>query len=172
MANPTNQSNEWLVVYTKPKAEHQALEHLERQGYEAYLPRASFKRVRRGQWVTVTEPLFPRYLFVHAGPVHKPVEQRPIGYTTGVSRLVRFGLNCATISSDWIAALRHEEATRLHAPQAPFKTGDRVTITQGPLAYVQGIFDQEDASGRARVLLQVLGGTLPHQVPADALAPG
>jgi transcriptional antiterminator RfaH len=164
-------SNEWLVVYTKPKAESQALAHLERQGYQAYLPRASFRRARRGQWVTVTEPLFPRYLFVCAGPAQQPVEQGPIGYTTGVSRLVRFGLKPATIDNGWIEALRHEEASRLNAPQTPFKSGDRVIITQGPLAYVQGIFDQEDALGRARVLLQVLGGTLPHQVPVDALAP-
>jgi transcriptional antiterminator RfaH len=165
-------SEQWLVVYTKPKAESQALEHLERQGYRAYLPRASLKRARRGQWVTLFEPLFPRYLFVYAGPAHQPVEQRPIEYTTGVSRLVRFGLNPATISNDWIAALRYEEASRLNSPQTPFKSGDRVTITQGPLAYVQGIFDQEDASGRARVLLQVLGGKFPHHVPVNTLAPG
>ncbi len=163
--------NQWLVVYTKPKAESQALSHLERQGYEAYLPRASFRRARRGQWVTVTEPLFPRYLLVYAGRARPPVEQRPIGYTTGVSRVVRFGLNPAVIANDWIEALRLEEASRLRAPQTPFKSGDRIIITQGPLAFVQGIFDQEDASGRARVLLQVLGGTLPHQVPVDALAP-
>jgi transcriptional antiterminator RfaH len=164
--------NQWLVVYTKPKAESQALAHLECQGYQAYLPRTSSKRARRGRWVVVIEPLFPRYLFVYAGPAQHPVEQRPIGFTTGVSRLVRFGLNPATISDDWIAALRYEEALRLNVAQAPFKSGDRVIITQGPLAYVQGIFDQEDASGRASVLLQVLGGTFPHVVPATALTPG
>jgi hypothetical protein len=29
----------WYAVYTRPHAEARALEHLQRQGYHAYLPR-------------------------------------------------------------------------------------------------------------------------------------
>ena len=38
----------WYLIYTKPRRERAALENLERQGYQAYLPRVRVRR-RVGQ---------------------------------------------------------------------------------------------------------------------------
>ena len=54
---------QWFVVYTQPRAESRALQHLENQGFECFLPK--FERLRRHARRTevVLAPLFPRYLF-------------------------------------------------------------------------------------------------------------
>lgn len=49
-------SMRWPVIYTKPPGEEIALNNLERQGYECYLPLRSLERLRRGLRVQTTEP--------------------------------------------------------------------------------------------------------------------
>ncbi len=53
----------WYVVHCKPRQEATAEEHLNRQGYGAYLPKVLLRKRKRDKWVKVVEPLFPRYLF-------------------------------------------------------------------------------------------------------------
>ena len=54
----------WFAVHTKAHREHQALDNLNRQGFEAWLPQYQKGRRHAGRAETVTRPLFPRYLFV------------------------------------------------------------------------------------------------------------
>ena len=54
----------WYAVATKARDESVARANLERQDYQVFLPTISLKKRRRGRWMSVTEPLFPGYLFV------------------------------------------------------------------------------------------------------------
>lgn len=75
----------WYLVHTKPKQEKYALENLQRQGYECYLPLLLSERIRQGILMVTDEPLFPRYLFIRlgqgggeelgAGPLNKGSQQ-------------------------------------------------------------------------------------------------
>ena len=159
----------WLVVHTKPKAEEQALAELLNQGYQAYLPRLAIRRPRRGRATTRVEPLFPRYLFVAGGTPDAPIEQRPIGYTKGVARIVRFGLEPGYLSDEQIQAIKLEEQTRIERPAQPLRAGTPVVVTSGPLAYAPGIFDTIDGEGRARILLEILGQKVPHTIDFNRL---
>ena len=164
-----SQPTRWLVVHTRPKAEEQALAELLNQSYRAYLPRLAIRRPRRGRATTHVEPLFPRYLFVAGGTPNAPIEQRSIGYTKGVARIVRFGLEPAYLSDEQIHAIRREEKARIERPEQPLSTGTPVVVTSGPLAYVHGIFETLDGEGRARILLEFLGQKVPHAVDFDRL---
>ena len=80
----------WFVVSTYPQAERRALDHLQQQGYDAYLPLCTIRRrdrVQRTLFHLVEVPLFPSYAFVSFDPQHDP--WRPIVNTLGVYALLR-----------------------------------------------------------------------------------
>jgi transcriptional antiterminator RfaH len=54
----------WYLLYTKPRQEKLALQHLQNQAYEAYLPLVQVEKIRQGVRGLAEEALFPRYLFV------------------------------------------------------------------------------------------------------------
>ena len=55
----------WYLIYSKPRGEELAKTHLERQGYEVYLPLILGRIKRRGRTEKSIQPMFPRYLFIH-----------------------------------------------------------------------------------------------------------
>ena len=81
----------WYVVYTKPREEARARENLERQGHQCYLPELSLEKRRRGKVVPVTEPLFPRYLFIRCADELATAGWGSLRSTRGVVKLVAFG---------------------------------------------------------------------------------
>jgi transcriptional antiterminator RfaH len=57
----------WYAVVSKPRQEQSALENLQRQGFECFLPMAENPYQRRSKkHQRIVEPLFPRYLFLRA----------------------------------------------------------------------------------------------------------
>ena len=54
----------WHVVQTRPRSENKAALHLQRQGFEVYLPRYLKRRSHARKVDFVPAPLFPQYVFV------------------------------------------------------------------------------------------------------------
>ena len=50
----------WYLIHTKIRQERVALENLERQGFECFLPQINTEKLRRGALQVVQEALFPR----------------------------------------------------------------------------------------------------------------
>lgn len=148
----------WYAVCCKPRQEAIAEENLLRQGYRVYLPRIRNAHHRRGQWIDVVEPLFPRYLFIRVDPTLRSTA--PVRSTRGAIGLVRFGGQPAAIPEEVIDALAQREApdSGLHQDNRPlFCTGESIKLTEGPLAGMEGIFVEEDGEKRVTVLLELLG---------------
>jgi len=59
-----------------------AREHLERQGFRCFLPLAVNPYQRRSARTTRIEPLFPRYLFLHAAADQQSLG--PVRSTRGI----------------------------------------------------------------------------------------
>ena len=57
----------WHLIYIKIHQECVALENLERQGFECFLPLIHVEKLRWGTLKIVQEALFPRYLFIQLG---------------------------------------------------------------------------------------------------------
>lgn len=153
----------WYLVHTKPRQERLALENLERQNYECYLPTLPVEKVRQVSTVLIEEPLFPRYLFIRLGLDFQSQSWAPIRSTTGVSRLVRFGMEPAKVQEGLIAALRQQEHQFKAAPKKLFSVGDRVVVTQGPFAGIEGVFQMTSGEQRVMVLIELMSKpvTLP-----------
>ena len=54
---------DWYILQTKPNAHKTASEHLERQGFDVFLPRI-IKTSKRGIKFVNDNSLFPGYIFI------------------------------------------------------------------------------------------------------------
>ena len=159
----------WYTVQTKPRAERQAQESLLHNGVVVYLPLVKVARVNpRAQPVM---PLFPGYLFAHADL--EQVGQSAINWAPGVARLVSFGGEPVTVPEAVIDHIKRRSAEMEKSGEfglGPFRPGDHVRITTGPLKDLDAVFDQRlSARGRARVLIEFLGRLTSTEVDLDAL---
>ena len=155
----------WYLVHTKPRQEKCALENLQRQDYHCYLPLLSTQKLRKGQLTWVDEPLFPRYLFIQLDDSLSAPSWSPIRSTIGVSHLVRFGTQPAKVPEALIDWLMKHEATLRETPEPLFKSGDRVQVTQGPFAGMEGIYQMTEGERRVMVLIELM--SKPVELPIE-----
>jgi transcriptional antiterminator RfaH len=148
----------WFAVYTKPRQERIALEHLERQGFHSFLPMAINPYQRRSAKKLRVEPLFPRYLFLNAVPNQQSLG--PVRSTRGVSSLVRFGTKLAIVPEAVISMINNrcdKETGLVILEPVPINIGDKVRVFDGPLAGLEGIFQERKGPIRAVLLMKLLG---------------
>jgi len=162
-------SCDWYLIYTKAKQESVALMNLERQAYPVYLPMHCTRRRVGIQLRQVTEPLFPRYLFIALNA--ETDNWGPIRSTRGVANLVRFGGVPAKVPSELVDLLKEQEQDRLSdtQPLPAFKSGQRVEIMDGVMSGYEGIFEAKTGSKRATVLLGIADQYTRVQVPLESL---
>jgi transcriptional antiterminator RfaH len=159
----------WYLVHTKPRQEKCALDNLQWQGYECYLPVMPAEKLRLGKISTVEQPLFPRYLFIRLGQGPSAQSWTPIRSTKGVSRLVTFGNAPAQVDDALIALLRGHEESAQAEPDRLFKTGERVRITSGAFADIEGIYQVADGDQRVMVLIELMSKPVKISVAPSAI---
>lgn len=159
----------WYLVHTKSRQEKCALENLERQGFQCYMPTLEVEKFRRGVLSVVDEPLFPRYLFIRLGLEQTAQSWAPIRSTKGVSRLVRFGVEPAKVADGLVEALRSQEASAHAEPERLFKAGERVRLTETPFTDIEGIYQIADGDRRVMVLIELLSKQVPVRVAPVSL---
>lgn len=157
-------SMHWYLIYTKPRQEFRALENLQRQAFEVYLPLHQTERLQRGKLRVLEEPLFKRYLFVrfdeHRSPWHM------IRNTLGVSELVRTGGQPAIVPAALVQALQQSHTS----PQVLFQRGEALRVTDGPFRDLQVIFKIQDGDNRAIVLIELLNKMQKVAISLNALS--
>jgi transcriptional antiterminator RfaH len=159
----------WYLIYTKPRQEKSALQNLEQQGYQCYLPLLPKEKLRQGAVALTDEPLFPRYLFINLARDFMAKSWSPIRSTKGVSRLVRFGAEPARIDDALVDLLRDHEASVLAEPERLFNPGERVQLTEGPFAGIEGIYQMADGDRRVMVLIELMSKRVVVPVMAGNL---
>ncbi len=148
----------WFAVYTKPRQEEIAEQNLCRQGFDCYWPRIRREQIRRGKRVQLIEAMFPRYLFVRFHPGQDNISS--IRYTKGVSRLVGFGGEPARVPDEIIRILQESstDPSGLYIELLPEpKQGEMVSVVDGALAGLQGIFVEKCGEERVIILLNIIG---------------
>lgn len=158
------QLDRWFVAYTKPRQEHIALQNLELQSYEAYLPLyKSFKKTEQGP-VAVFAPMFPRYIMFRPGKPEQSISA--VRSTKGVMTIVRFGFEPAVISGEVVRLIRQHETDRNHATLQELdnlRAGQKVKLKHNALQGVEGLV-QSVSKNRVAVLLEILGAPTVVQV--------
>jgi transcriptional antiterminator RfaH len=162
--------NRWYVVYTHQGSERVAEGHLQRQGFQTYLP-VCRKITRHARRVAeVTAPLFPRYLFVAIDIAAQ--RWRAINNTFGVNCLVAMGERPTALPDgvvDEIMARQRDDGLIEVETEAPFEAGDTVQLTGGALAEQVGLFQRLGEKDRVSVLLDMLGRKIEVMVPLQTV---
>jgi transcription elongation factor/antiterminator RfaH len=153
----------WYAVHTQPNREFRAKNQLENQAFQVFLPKR-LKTVRHARKLTnVTAPFFPRYLFVRLDLTRQG--WRSVNGTFGVSSLVMQGdLPHPAPRGVVEAMIASVDAAGLLCLEENLTVGSQVRLAAGPFAEKLGILDRLDDSGRVRVLLEIMGGTIPVQL--------
>ena len=149
---------DWFAVFAKPRQEHIALMHLERQGFRCFLPMAANPYQRRTGRRPSIGPLFPRYLFLQADPGSDNLAV--VRSTRGVVGLVRMGFELVRAPAAIIEELRsrqHPETGLIELEPVDLQEGDAVRVFDGPFAGMEGILKERCPAQRSVLLLRILG---------------
>ncbi len=152
----------WHVIHTKVREEFRALENLQAQGFEVFLPTCQVQKKQQGKIKLSTEPLFSRYLFIRLSDVTS--NWFPIRSTRGVSKLLRFGaLSEPVVLPDPIIDCLKQRCAKEEPLHELFNSGEMLEITEGPFKGFVGFFEKlktlPDGISRALLLVEVLGST-------------
>ncbi|MGH6950109.1 MAG: transcription termination/antitermination protein NusG [Vitreimonas sp.] len=159
----------WYAVHTKLGSEESAAVHLDRQGFEVFLPR-SLRTTRRARRITTAAAaFFPGYLFVR---LDLEVQRwRSIDGTFGVRGLIKAHDRPLAVPESVIDALLavtgEEGVLDLASGIAP---GARVRVIGGPFADQLAIVDRMSGAERVRVLLSLMNRPVPLEIGRRALA--
>ncbi len=168
--SPVAGSTRWFVAKTRPNGEQKAQFHLQRQGFEVYLPQflRRISHARRTSWQP--RPLFPSYLFVAMSETQQ--RWRAINSTIGISHLICDDRGPVAVPLGVVDELRNAEDERglvLTGRKVPFKKGAAVQIMSGAFAAHIGRFEDTTDDERVVILLELLGREVRAAVKLDAI---
>lgn len=160
----------WYVVQTQPHAESRAFFHLERQGYRVFCPRIR-KTVRHARKLSqALAPLFPKYLFLHRDVARQG--WRCVNGRFGVARLIMQNDLPQRVPFGVVESIRvrlgEDGAIRW---ASSFKIGQSVKNCDGSFAHFVGTLEWLGASGRVRVLLDLMGRMVSMSMRSEKLVP-
>jgi transcriptional antiterminator RfaH len=159
----------WFVVCTQSRAEEKAVQHLANQGFAIYLPRYRRRVCHARRKEIVLRPLFPSYLFVRLDPDR--CRWRSINGTVGVRQILFNGDGPLSVPDrivDEIKA-REDESGAVKLKPLSFARGQLVRLLEGPLADVNGLFEEMRDEDRAVLLVSLLGRKVRMQVSSAAV---
>jgi len=162
----------WYAVYTQPRNEERAQEHLLRQGFEVFLPQYLRRRSHARRVSIVPTPLFPRYLFVSFDVSQQ--RWRAIRSTRGVIDLVRNGETPVPVPETVIQEMerrRDGDGFVILARHLELKRGSKIRIDSGPFATHEAIFEAVRDADRVVALLSLMGREVVVQVPIRSVMP-
>jgi transcriptional antiterminator RfaH len=163
---------QWYAVYTQPRNEERAQEHLIRQGFEVFLPRYLKRRSHARRVTIVPAPLFPRYLFIAFDASQQ--RWRAIPSTRGVVNLVSNGETPVPVPEAVVKEIERRcdaDGYVVLARHLDLKRGAKIRIDSGPFAAYEAIFEAQRDADRIVALLSLMGREVVVQVPIRAVMP-
>jgi transcriptional antiterminator RfaH len=144
----------WYLVITKPNEEAKVERQFADAKIEHLYPKMRTNRLRMRKLITVTEPLFPRYMFIRIDLEEK---FRLIKYTRGVTGFVDFGYGPVTVDESIVKGMKAKEKNgyiEVNNNNRKYRKNDLLRIKRGVLKDIDVIFDGY-LSGEERVSLLI-----------------
>ena len=159
----------WFLAHTLPRSERKAEMHLRAQGFKTYLPQIK-KTIRHArQFRDVQAPLFPRYMFLILDVSRD--RWLSVRSTVGVASLFTCEGRPVPVPQGVVESIITHSDGKLASLDVGLTKGQSVRIVSGPFANLVGTLDRLDASGRTRVLLDLMGTAVPVAIHRLALSP-
>lgn len=159
---------QWFAIYTLPQNERAVARHLEMFQVETFLPTCtSQRRWKNRQRATVTEALFPTYVFAR----FQASERGLILRSPGVRRIVGNHKGPIALSEAEIEFLRSGLHDHHAEPFCEVAVGQRVRIKCGSLAGLEGVLIRKKNSMRFVLTLELIGQSAAVEISAEDLEP-
>ncbi|MEE9261679.1 MAG: transcription termination/antitermination NusG family protein [Dehalococcoidia bacterium] len=159
---------QWHVARAKPHKESVLMAYLAHWGVEVFFPQVRRPAQKSGEGQRM-EALFPTYLFCR---IDRASSQWPVArWAMGLAHFLSFDGQPATVPDDLVEYLRDRvQEWNGHNLQSRISQGDRVTVTLGPFAGLEGMFQQYVPSRhRCRILLESIGGLRSVELPESSV---
>jgi transcription antitermination factor NusG len=128
---------EWYAVYTRSRHEEKVYTMLKNKDFEVFLPKAETWSRRKDRRKKIWVPLFPGYIFVQSQLDN--YSHHDILKTVGVVRIIGIKGRPRPIPEEEIVSLKlMVNSGQPVFPHNYIKTGDKVTVIDGPLEGVVG----------------------------------
>lgn len=140
----------WYALYVHTRKEGFIASQLANQNIECFLPKFKSLRKWSDRMKEVELPLFPSYLFCRFDFQNR----RSVVMTPGVLQIVGNGRTAVAVPDEEISAIQTAVASGIpHQPWPYIEVGEKVRVTYGTLAGLEGIL--VNLKGNHRVVLSV-----------------
>ncbi len=155
------EESKWYAVYTRHQHEKVVASSLAGKAFGVFLPLYTANRRWKDRVMRVSLPLFPGYVFLRGDPGRR----LDILTTPGVHCLLSWCGQPAVIPHEEIEAVRRVVEWRRNAEPCPFlRCGDRVRVTSGALAGIEGIVVRKKHSFRLVLSVELLEKSIAVEV--------
>jgi transcription termination/antitermination protein NusG len=162
----------WFVLWTRSHCEQLVHDQLVTKGFTPFLPTVDVWSRRGGARRRMRVPMFSGYLFLHdVLDKYRDVEVRK---ARGLVSILGDGSDRrAVVPAAEVDAIRRVVSARLPVRPHPYlKTGQRVRITRGPMADVEGVLLRiNDGKGVVVLSVDLLHRSVAVEVDCTATAP-
>ena len=168
MAGTMENESHWWALYTRHQHEKVVAQVLTSKGFEVFLPLYESIRRWKDRSKTLSQPLFPCYVFVRGG-----LSRRSLVITTpGVHAILSSGERVAMIPNEEINAIRTAVDGSLRLEPHPFlKCGERVRVTRGSLQGVEGVLVRKKSVYRLVLSVDMLAQSVAVEINASDVEP-
>ena len=162
----------WYALWTRSHCERRVEEQLAAKGFHAFLPTIDVWSWRAGARHRIQVPMFPGYLFLN-----HPMDQAAyteVRKARGLVGILGEGWdNLAPIPRCEIEAIQKVVQSRTSVfPHTYLRAGQRVRITRGPLAHVEGVLVQQKPDKGLLVLcIEMLRRSIAVEVDCTWVVP-
>ena len=147
----------WCIAQIKPNSYNSAIQNLERQGFETFLPKMKITQRQKDKFIDKNVYVFPGYMFVCFDP--DIIMWSKINSTYGVSKILTFNKKPSEISSDLILELKNRYEINSNPTQnEKLQKGDSIKFYTGPFADLIAKVESVDEKNRIWILLEAMGG--------------
>ena len=163
---------QWFALWTHSHCEQFVHDQLAGKGFQVFLPTVHEWSCRRGVKRLVSRPMFASYLFVHHA-----IDKRSyldIVSTRGLVRILGERWDkLAAIPADEISAIQQLASSAVAATPYPYlRDGERVRITDGPLAGLEGVYVRSRRNQDLLVLsVDLLSRSVAVEIDGAAVEP-
>jgi len=158
----------WFAAYTTPRHEKAVARHLQVRHIDSFLPLYTITRRWKNRCqVTVEQPLFPSYVFVHI-PRRESVKVLQI---PGVVSIVSTGREPSALPSSEIESLRSGLPLRQFEPHPYLVAGEKVRIISGSLEGMVGVLLRKKNNFRVVLMLNLIMKSVAVEIGIDEIEP-
>lgn len=156
----------WFVAYTATHHEKHVRKHLADRHVESFLPLYTVcRRWKRRSPESAHLPLFPNYIFIRISRA----ERSTVLATPGVFSIVGTGQNAWELPEREIEALRCGLHERKAEPHPYLALGERVRVTSGVLAGLEGVILRRKSNLHIVITLDRIMQSIAIEVEASEL---